>query len=443
MENNTMNNTINITPNNTNNTMDEEKTAQREALLEVLKSKINRQLLLYLDVCARCAICRDACHQYKVTKDITYLPAYRAELVRRIYKKNISPAGRIFPKLFEGKEIDDEKLLEELGRSAYACTGCRRCMVYCPFSIDTAWVLSVAKEILNAAGRGNTMLGELADAAIFKGENIDMFKEILQETLKETEDELRGKLNDPSASIPMENTGADFLYVALAGTHTILPAAMIFNKAKISWSLSMFEAANYGYFLGSSKKAKAIAERIVEEAKRLKVKEIIITECGHAYRVMKFLYEAWAKEKLPFKIRGFVELAAEFIKDGRVVLKEKNFPEPVTYHDPCQVGRNAGFYDEPRYIMKRIAADFRDMAPNKERNWCCGGGGGLVAMSELDKFRIQTGRLKAEQIKKTGAKVLVTPCENCRLQMDSLNEAYGLGIEISSVMDFIANNMVI
>ena len=436
MENNTMNNTI-------SNTMIEEKASQKEALLDVLKSRINRQLLLYLDICARCAICRDACHQYKVTRDITYLPAYRAELIRRIYKKNISPFGKVFPRLFEGKEIDDEKLLEELGKAAYGCTGCRRCMVYCPFSIDTAWVLSVAKEILNAAGRGNTILGELADAAIFKGENIDMFKDILQETLKETEDELKVKLKDNNASIPMESQGADFLYVALSGTHTILPAAMIFNKAKISWTLSMFEAANYGYFLGSSKKAKAIAERIVDEAKRLKVKEIIITECGHAYRVMKFLYEAWAKEKLTFKIRGFVELITEFIKDGRVVLKEGSVHEPVTYHDPCQVGRNAGFYDEPRYIMKKIAADFRDLTPNKERNWCCGGGGGLVAMPELEKFRIQTGKLKADQIKKTGAKVLVTPCENCRLQIDNLNEAYSLDIKISSMMDFVANNMVI
>ena len=76
-----------------NNIMIEKKTAKKEALLEVLKSRINRQLLFYLDICARCAICRDACHQYKVTKDITFLPAYRAELLRRIYKKNISPFG--------------------------------------------------------------------------------------------------------------------------------------------------------------------------------------------------------------------------------------------------------------------------------------------------------------------------------------------------------------
>ncbi|MCL4417730.1 MAG: (Fe-S)-binding protein [Actinobacteria bacterium] len=415
----------------------------RQALIDVLKSRINRQLLFYLDLCARCAICRDACHQHKVTRDVTYLPAYRAELIRRIYKKNISSFGKIFPGLFEGKEIDDEKLLEELAKATYACTGCRRCMVYCPFSIDTSWVISVAKEILNADQKGNTILGELADAAIFKGENIEMFKDILQETLKDSETELKERSNDGNASIPMERQGADFLYVALAGAHTILPAAMIFNKAKISWTLSMFEAANYGYFLGSSEKAKAIAARIVEEAKKLKVKEIIITECGHAYRVMKFLYEAWSKEKLPFKIRGFVELITEFIKDGKIILREGNFQEPVTYHDPCQVGRNAGFYDEPRYIMKKIASDFRDLTPNRERNWCCGGGGGLVAMPELEKFRIQTGKLKADQIKKTGAKMLITPCENCRLQIGSLNEVYNLGIKISSVMDFVANNMII
>jgi len=426
-----------------NNTVIKKKTAGKEALLGVLKSRINRQFLFYLDLCARCAICRDACHQYKVTKDIIYLPAYRAELIRRIYKKNISPFGKVFPRMFEGKEIDDEKLLEELGKATYACTSCRRCMVYCPFSIDTAWVLSIAKEILNAAQKGNTMLGELADAAIFKGENIDMLKDILKETLKETEAELKEKLNDENASIPMESQGADFLYVALAGTHTILPAAMIFNKAKINWTLSMFEASNYGYFLGSSIKAKTIAGRIVDEAKRLEVKEIIITECGHAYRVMKFLYEAWAKEKLPFKIKGFVELVTEFVKDGKVILKEGNLRDPVTYHDPCQVGRNAGFYDEPRYIVKKISTDFRDMTPNRERNWCCGGGGGLVAMPELEKFRIQTGKIKADQIKHTGAKILVTPCENCRLQIGNLNEAYNLGIEISSMMDFVVNNMVV
>jgi Fe-S oxidoreductase len=414
----------------------------RDAMLKIIKDKINRQLLFYLDLCARCAICRDACHQYKVTKDIIYLPAYRAELIRRIYKKYFSPLGKVIPKLYEGKEIDDEKLLEELYKTTYACTGCRRCMVYCPFSIDTTWILSVAKEILNAAGMGNSILNELADAAIEKGKSIDLFKDIYIETLKDVENELKGILNDNDAAIPVDKEGADMLYVSLGGTHTILPAAIIFNKAKKNWTLSMFEASNYGYFLGNGAKAKAVAQRIVDEAKALKVKEVVITECGHAYRVMKFLYEAWAKEKLPFKVSGIVEVIAAYMKEGVIKVKNNGLKDPVTYHDPCQVGRNAGFYDEPRYIINSIASDFRELNPSRERNWCCGGGGGLVAMTELEEFRVKTGILKSDQIKKTKANLVISPCENCRLQLGSLNEKYSLGLEISSIMDFVVKNLV-
>lgn len=413
----------------------------REALKKVLKAKVNRQLLYYLDLCARCSICKDACHQYNVTKDLLYLPAYRAELIRRIYKKYYSPIGRLFPKFYEGKDIDDEKLLDELYTTTYACTGCRRCMYFCPFSIDTTWILGVAREILNAAGRGCSILSELAGAAIEKGRNIDLFKDIMIDMLKDTEKELQEKTGDKNASLPIDKKGADILYVALAGTHTILPAAIIFHEAKKDWTLSLFEAANYGYFLGDSIKAREIAARIVDEAKALKVKEVIITECGHAYRVMNFLYEAWAKEKLPFKVTGIVEAIDSYVDNGEIKLNEGSFKDAITYHDPCQVGRNAGFFDEPRKLIKSIAADFREMTPNREKNWCCGGGGGLVANPEFEDFRIKTGKLKIDQIKETGASSIVSPCENCRLQLDNLNQKYDLKLEIKSLMDFVVDAM--
>jgi len=414
----------------------------KEALKKVLKAKINRQLLYYLDLCARCSICRDACHQYAVTKDVLYLPAYRAELIRRIYKKYYSPLGRLFPKFYEGREIDDEKLLDELYTTTYACTGCRRCMYYCPFSIDTTWILGVAKEILNAAGKGCSILEELTNASIEKGKNIDLFKDIMVDMLSETEKEVQQKTGDKNAKIPIDKEGADILYAALAGTHTILPAAIIFHEAKKDWTLSLFEAANYGYFLGDAAKAKEVADRIVDEAKKLKVKEVIITECGHAYRVMKFLYEAWAKEKLPFKVTGIVEAMSNYIDEGLIKLKPGSFKDPITYHDPCQVGRNAGFFDEPRKIMNIVAKDFREMTPRREKNWCCGGGGGLVANPEMEEFRIKTGKVKTDQIKATGATSIVSPCENCRLQLDNLNQKFDLGLDIHSLMDFVVDAMV-
>lgn len=414
----------------------DEKTQQ--TIAGVIDKRMNRQLLYYLDICTRCSICKDACHQYVTTKDVLYLPAYRAEIIRRVYKKYFTRSGKFYPALSEGSEID-EKLLDDLYQTAYACTGCRRCMYYCPFSIDTTWFMAVAKAMLIAAGRGSQMLTELAGAAVVKGENIGLFKDIIIETLKDTEKELQEKVSDPKAEIPIDKKGADMLYVALAGTHTILPAAVIFHKAGASWTLSMFEAANYGYFLGDVGQSVAIAKRIIDEAKTLEVKEIVITECGHAYRVMQFLYEAWTKEKLPFKIRGIVELMAEYIEQGKIKLTGDKIKEPLTYHDPCQVGRNAGFYEEPRYIVNQVAADFREMTPNREKNWCCGGGGGLVAQPDMDDLRIRTGEIKRDQIIKTGAKIVVSPCENCRLQLDSLNEKYNMNIKITSIMDLVAN----
>jgi Fe-S oxidoreductase len=415
---------------------------KQQELIKILKEKVNKQLLYYLDVCARCAVCRDACHQYNVTKDHKYIPAYRAELIRRLYKKYYSVLGRVFPKLYESRSFDDETLLDELYQVTYACTGCRRCMYYCPFSIDTIHILGVAKALLIAAGRENQILRELADAAIMKGENIELFKSVFTSILKESEPELKKLTNDPDAEIPIDKEGADILYVALSGMHSILPAAVIFNKAKLNWTLSMFEGANYGYFLGDSAKAKKIADRIVEEAKNLKVKEIIITECGHVYRVMNFFYEAWSKEKLPFKVTAIVDAISGFIKEGKIKVRQGAVKEIVTYHDPCQVGRNGGFFEEPRFVISNIAENFVDLNPNRTRAWCCGGGGGVVAIPELDEFRLKTGRIKAEQIKKTGAGIVVSPCENCRLQIESLNEKYELGVKIKSLMELVADNLI-
>lgn len=412
----------------------------RSALNATLGKALNRQLLYYLDICARCAICRDACHQYVETKDVRYLPAYRAELIRRVYKKNFNQIGKFFPSLYEGREIDDQ-WLDELYNVTYACTGCRRCMVFCPFSIDTTQVLAVAKTLLNAAGKGPQMLVELSDASIAKGENIHVFKDVMMRVFKDIEKEVQDKVNDPSASIPVDKEGADVLYVALAGPHTILPAAIIFHQANEDWTLSMFEASNYGYFLGDVKRAKAIVKRIVDEAKRLKVKEVVITECGHAYRVMKFFQQGWAGEKPPFKVSNILELIARYIEEGRIRVDAGRIKEPVTYHDPCQIGRNGGIFEEPRYILRQVAADFREMTPNREKNWCCGGGGGLVAEPDFEEFRIRTGRLKAEQVKKTQAKIVVTPCENCRLQFGGLDEKYDLGVKVSSVMDLVVDAM--
>lgn len=409
-------------------------------IVGVIDKKMTRQVKQYLDICARCAICKDSCHQYVGTGELKYLPARRAELVRQVYKKYFDSAGRFVPALYEARDPDDT-LLDELYESCYACTGCRRCMYYCPFSIDTQQVVAIGKAMLIAVGRGQEMLGQLADAALFKGENVEMFREVLVSGFKDIEAEVREITGDPEAAIPVDKEGADILYVALAGAHSIRPAAVIFHEAGVDWTISLFEAANYGYFFGDPEKAKLIAKRFMDEAKRLGVKEVVVPECGHAYRVAEIFYEAWAKEKLPFKVSHILEVVDRFIKEGRITVEKGRIAGRVTYHDPCQIARNGGIYEQPRDVVRAIAEDFVDLTPNRAEQWCCGGGGGIVAIDELRDVRLKSGAKKVEQLRASGAKVLACPCENCRLQIEDLNELHGLGLEVRQVIDLVVEAM--
>jgi Fe-S oxidoreductase len=83
------------------------------------------------------------------------------------------------------------------------------------------------------------------------------------------------------------------------------------------------------------------------------------------------------------------------------------------------------------------------MSPDPTYNWCCGGGGGLVALGEetLD-FRMKSSSVKAEQIKATGATTLVTACENCHTQLNNLNDHYNLGVNVKFLTSMVADALI-
>jgi len=238
--------------------------------------------------------------------------------------------------------------------------------------------------------------------------------------------------------IPVDVEGADLLYVALAGAHSIVPAAAVFNAANENWTLSFFEAVNFGAFVGDPTKTKLILDRIIDEAKRLGVKEVCICECGTAFRVMKQL-----SGEQPFQVSSITEVHARYLREGRIKVDNAKFTEGVTYHDPCQIARNGGVIDEPRYILHQLTDEFREMSPDPRYNWCCGGGGGLVALGEETlEFRMKSSRVKVDQVTETGAKILATACENCHTQLSNLNDHYHMGVEVRFLSSMVADALV-
>jgi Fe-S oxidoreductase len=226
--------------------------------------------------------------------------------------------------------------------------------------------------------------------------------------------------------------------VALAGAHSIIPAAVVFNAARENWTLSFFEAVNFGAFVGDPTRTKLIMDRIIAEAKRLKVKEVCICECGTAYRVMKQL-----SGKQPFKVSSITEVQARYIREGRIKLDKTKFTDTITYHDPCQIARNGGVIDAPRYILDNLTDDFIKLTPEPKYNWCCGGGGGLVALGDetLD-FRMKSARVKVDQVKATEAKILATACENCHTQLSNLNDHYKMDVDVRFLSSMVADALL-
>jgi Fe-S oxidoreductase len=416
----------------------DEKT--QDDLLKLFQGKLNQAMELYLETCTRCGICTEACHAYASTGQVKYISAYRHEIVRRIYKRYFKGRGKIWPSVGEAKELS-EMALEELYEAAYSCTGCRRCMMFCPFGIDTQMLMSIAKLLLIGAHTEPEVLTMLADTSIEKGKSLDFFKDSFLSGIKKLEAEVvkKWRVEAGETAIPVDVEGADLLYVALAGAHSIVPAAAIFDAAGESWTLSFFEAVNFGAFVGDPTKTKLILNRIVEEAKRLKVKEVCICECGTAFRTMK-----QSSGKQPFEVTAITEAHARYLKEGRIKLDKSKFKNrPITYHDPCQIARNAGVIDEARYVLQHLTDDFREMSPDPRYNWCCGGGGGLVAMGEetLD-FRMKSAKVKVDQVKSTGAKILATACENCHAQLNDLNNHYKMGVDVQFLSSLVADALV-
>ncbi len=405
-----------------------------------LEKKYNKPVGLGAsNMCAHCGWCIDTCHVYKATHNPEVSPVAKAERVRRVFKKSHDWMSKIFPRWTGAKALTEDELNRWAEMAFRDCTLCERCVVNCPFGVETPQLISAARSTLTAMGKAPEMLVQLADMAISRAENAELYREFFIEQIKEIEKDLKERLGDPDAVIPVGKEGARILYVPLSGAHTILPPAIIFNAAHESWTMSMFEAANYGVFLGDAARAKKIAERIINEAKQLKVQEIVLAECGHAYSTLRWEAPKWFGGPLPFRVRSILEVVDEYVREGKIKLNPSKISDAVTYHDSCNLGRKGGLFEEPRRVLKEITTDFREMTPNRAQSLCCGGGAGLVAIPEWSEQRLEAGKPKAEQIKATGAKVVVTSCDNCRHQITELNEHYNLNIRLTSLCELVAD----
>ncbi len=267
-----------------------------------------RSLKVFMDICVKCGACTDKCQFYLGTKDPKNMPVARAELLRKVYRRYFTTAGKVLGKLSEADDLTKE-VLDDWFTYFHQCSECRRCSVFCPYGIDTAEVTMAAREILDSVGYGQKYTTEIIHKVYSIGNNLGMPGPAIKKTLDFIRDDIK-ELTGTELELPMDVVGADVMFVTpsadfFASPHveSLAGYAKVFKQAGISWTLSSHasEAGNFGMFIGNYGVMQKVASRIKEGIQELKPKRLIHGECGHAWRVA---YSFWNTLIGPFDKLG-------------------------------------------------------------------------------------------------------------------------------------------
>jgi Fe-S oxidoreductase len=421
-----------------------------EAFAAILKHT-NYRLALdhYIRISAKCARCTVACQIYQATGDTRDVPCYRSELLLAVYRRHFTVSGILRGRLLGDPGLTDEKI-QEMAGSFYDCTACRRCHFECPLGVDHALITHLGRYILSEIGIApralvvstrEQLIGKTGNTSAIPVPALLDGLEFLTESMKE---EL-----GVDVPFPMDQEGAEYLFLPAVSdfmmeADTLMGNAAVMRATGESWTIGTgyYDGINYGLFY-SDQVLEHVLQKVQAEAERLKVKKILIGECGHASRTAKYFYPSYCGGRSARPVINIMEYTHQAWKQGRLKLKAGAITEPVTYHDPCNIARPGWIVEQPRELLKAFCSNYIEMTPNRRQNICCGGGGGTVSIDEIRPYRTTVGgRVKAEQIKATGAKFCVAPCANCKKQLRELMEDNGIDCQIVGLHDLLYKAIV-
>lgn len=397
-------------------------------------------LRMSMDYCVKCQTCSDACHSYLASgKQEIYRPTYRAEILRRIWKRYFTPEGKLLGG-FVGADIDvNWRTVTRLAEAGHRCTLCRRCAQRCPMGVDNALIARELRKLFSQElGIAPMEILEKGCVQHVKvGSSTGMSPSGLKEAVEFMKEDIGDRIGK-SVDIPVDKKGADILLIHNAGEFLSWPEnpeafAILFEAAGISWTLSSepvaYDAVNYGLWNDDVELAR-VAVRHTQVAKKLGVKKVVIGECGHATKAYvviadRVLTGDLSTSEVPRE--SCLPILWEIIRSGAIKFDPSRNNFPVTLHDPCNMVRAMGIVKPQRLALKAIAPQFREMTPTSVYNYCCGGGSGyaIIQSYNFPQWRNKVGaRMKMKQTleafkneldpEKYPFKYLCAPCSNCK-----------------------------
>jgi Fe-S oxidoreductase len=409
--------------------------------LEVLRSEIDSKVESFFSSCVNCGICAESCLFYTETQNPRYTPIYKTEPLRKLWRNEYSFWGRVASGLGLSKPMTESDLTDWEELVYDGCSMCGRCSMVCPVGVDISGMIFKVKHALSKAGISPEGLVGATKRAVEIGSPMGITLTTVKAMIKHVE-------ADTGLKIPVDVEGADYMALLSSNEIALYPEyleslAKIFDHAGVSWTLSSdaFEATNSGLQIGNKTIAGQLVQRVVDGAEKLKVKNVISPECGHAYTALRWEGPNFVGKAYPFNVVHILELLDELHAAGRIKTTGME-TERLTFHDPCSIVRRGGVNAQPRNLLKSISQDFVEMADHGSMNWCCGGGGGVSSNERAEGLKLTAFNKKKSQIEATGAGAVVTACSNCRMVMEEGVEKNEMDVELLGLTEMIADHLV-
>jgi Fe-S oxidoreductase len=414
-----------------------------EAIKKIMK-KVDAVMIHYIEDCLNCGACAPACPYFAAGPE--YSPVNKAEELRKIYRKEMTILGKLLGPIVGAEKPKDEKDMKRLLDVVYACTNCGHCYYTCATGIHSGQMIGLLKSMLTAAGYVPTLLNIFE---VMEVQNMFMqvpgLRMVWESALKEAQEKY--------GAIEFDKPGVDVLFLgwltdAMMMRGGFIATIGILNKLKdagiISWTMwkePLAIRAPMSVVIGRGENAAMVVKRVVEYIEKIKPKYVLMMDGGFPYPQFRFnFYPVIVKtlgRKPEWKIVHITEFLKMLLEEHKIAFKQAN--DPITWHDPCQMGRHSRVFEAPRIVLKAASKGYRDLPHNREMNYCCGGGGGIgcilkevrMMMSQVvgqeirippeeeeferrieERLKIATRR-KAEDIAKSGAKIVLTACPAC------------------------------
>jgi len=304
-----------------------------EVINKVLSAETGARLKTYVDICVHCGLCSEACHYYlSHDNDPHFSPVGK---VKQTMWEILKKKGKVSPEFI--------KSASEIASTE--CNLCRRCVQYCPFGIDIAYIITVVRRICHRLGVTPLYIQDTAHSHSVTINQMWVKDDEWPDTIQWQEEEAQGEI--PTLRIPLEKEGSEIMYSIIAPepkfrAQLIYQAAVIMDVAGVNWTMPAtpgWDNSDMAMFTGDYEIMGRLKRYHFETAARLKVKKIVMGECGHAFRSIHDVGNRWLAWKwAPIPVIHAVQFFYELLRDGKIKVAKK-FDQIVTIQDPCNIVR--------------------------------------------------------------------------------------------------------